>query len=316
LAEAASASTKSLIRTARESEDAASVRAALMQLGYEKSEEVYRLLIEMLDDPNPSVQHAAVVALGRQGRAEAIDKAKIFHSPFHQIRWAAVTAVGKLGDHRTIDLLLKAAEDPEWIVRTEAVTELMAKVRDIIARREVRLARVLVYMFSLDNEEIVDLAMEGFQELGPASLDWLHEALRNPSPNIRRNAARTLGRMKSQGSVAYLLEVLNDDDAAVRARASEALGQAGDKVSIEPLVRMVQDNVEKVQDQAVTALVGFGKAATVPAIPRRSRPSSSACAAAISSSASPRSPRWSASAPSSPGTWLRPSPSTPPISNP
>jgi HEAT repeat protein len=267
LAEAASASTKSLIRTARESEDAASVRAALMQLGYEKSEEVYRLLIEMLDDPNPSVQHAAVVALGRQGRAEAIDelsKAKIFHSPFHQIRWAAVTAVGKLGDHRTIDLLLKAAEDPEWIVRTEAVTELMAKVRDIIARREVRLARVLVYMFSLDNEEIVDLAMEGFQELGPASLDWLHEALRNPSPNIRRNAARTLGRMKSQGSVAYLLEVLNDDDAAVRARASEALGQAGDKVSIEPLVRMVQDNVEKVQDQAVTALVGFGKAATVP----------------------------------------------------
>jgi HEAT repeat protein len=267
VAKAVSPSTISLLQVARESEDAASVRAALMQLGYEKSEEVYSLLIEKLDDPNPSVQHAAVVALGRQGRPEAIEelsKPKIFHSLFHQIRWAAVTAIGRLGDHRAIDLLLKAAEDPEWIVRTEAVTELMAKVRDIIARKEVRLARVLIYMFSLDNEEIVNLAIEGFQELGAASLDWLHEALRNPSPNIRANAARTLGRMKSHASVPYLLERLSDDEAAVRASASEALGQIGDKVGIEPLVRMVQDNVEKVQGQAVAALVGFGKAATVP----------------------------------------------------
>lgn len=267
MANAAPSAVKSLLRVARESEDAASVRAALMQLGYEKSDEVYALLVAKLDDANPSVQHAAVVALGRQGRPEAIDelaKPKILHSAFHQIRWAAVTAIGKLGDYRTIDLLLKAAEDPEWIVRTEAVAELMAKVKDIIARKEVRLARVLVYMFSLDNEEIVNLAMEGFQELGTASLDWLHEALRNPSPNIRGNAARTLGRMTSHASVPYLLELLQDEEAAVRASASEALGQIGDKVSIEPLVLMVQDNVERVQERAVAALAGFGKAATVP----------------------------------------------------
>jgi HEAT repeat protein len=274
LAKAASPATKSLLQAARESEDAASVRAALMQLGYERRDEVYSLLVAKLDDSNPSVQHAAVVALGRQGRPEAIEelaKPKIFHSPFHQIRWAAVTAIGKLGDHRSIDLLLKAAEDPEWIVRTEAVTELMAKVKDIIARKEVRLARVLVYMFSLDNEEIVNLAMEGFQELGPASTEWLHEALRNPSPNIRANAALTLGKMKSQASAPYLLELLQDEESAVRASASEALGLIGDKVTIEPLVRMVQDNVEKVQEQAVASLAGFGKAATVPLLNALSR---------------------------------------------
>lgn len=267
MAKAASPSTKSLLQVVRESEDAASVRAALMRLGYDRRDEVYPVLVDKLDDPNPSVQHAAVVALGRQGRAEAIDelsKPKIFQSAFHQIRWAAVTAIGRLGDHRTIDLLLKAAEDPEWIVRTEAVAELMGKVKDIIARKDVRLARVLIYMFSLDNEEIVELASEGFQELGAPCLDWLHEALRNPSPNIRANAARTLGRMKSSASTPYLLELLQDEESAVRASASEALGRIGDKVGIEPLVRMVQDNVEKVQEEAVTALVGFGKAATVP----------------------------------------------------
>ena len=162
-----------------------------------------------------------------------------------------MTAVGRLGDYRVIDHLLKAAEDPEWIVRTEAITELMGKVKDIIARKDVRLARILIYMFSLDNEEIVNLAMEGFQELGAHCLEWLHEALRNPSPNIRSNAARTLGKMKSAASTPYLLELLQDEEAAVRASASEALGLIGDKISIEPLVLMVQDNVEKVQDQAV-----------------------------------------------------------------
>lgn len=274
MARAASASTKSLLQVALESEDASSVRAALMRLGYEKRDEVYAVLVAKLDDPNPSIQHAAVVALGRQGRPEAIDelsKPKILHSSYHQIRWAAVTALGRLGDHRIIDLLLKAAEDPEWIVRTEAITELMVKVKDIIARKDPKLARVLIYMFSLDNEEIVELAMNGFQELGTASVDWLHEALRNPSPNIRGNGARTLGRMRSQASTPYLLELLYDEDASVRAGASEALGLIGDKVSVEPLVRMVQDNVEKVQEQAATALVRFGKAATVPLLNALSR---------------------------------------------
>ena len=274
MANASSPDVQSLIQVVRESEDAAAVRAALMQLGYEKSDEVYRVLVQKLDDPNLSVQHAAVVALGRNGRAEAIDeliKPKIFQSPSHQIRWAAVTAVGRLGDHRVIDLLLKAAEDPEWIVKTEAITELMGKVKDIIVRKDVRLARLLIYMFSLENEEIVNLAMDGFREMGAPCLEWLHEALRNPSPNIRSNAARTLGRMRSLASTPYLLELLQDGEAVVRASATEALGQIGDRVSIEPLVLMVQDNVEKVQEQAVTALARFGKAATIPLLNALSR---------------------------------------------
>ena len=274
LAKVASPSTLSLLQVARESEDAASVRSAIMQLGYETCDDVYPLLVEKLDDSNPNIQHAAVVALGRHARPEAIDelsKPKIFHSSYHQIRWAAVTAVGRLGDHRVIDLLLKAAEDPEWIVRTEAIAELMGKVKAIIARKDVRLARLLIYMFSLDNEEIVNLAMEGFQELGSPCLEWLHEALRNPSPNIRSNAALTLGKMKSQGSTPYLIELLQDEESCVRASVSEALGLVGNKVSIEPLVLMVQDNVERVQDRAVTALVGFGKAATIPLLNALSR---------------------------------------------
>lgn len=238
-----------------------------MQLSYERGAEIYPLLVEKLNDSNPSIQHAAAISLGRYGRAEAIEeliKPKIFRSTYHQIRWAAVAAVGRLGDYRVVDHLLKAVEDPEWIVRTQAITELMAKVKDIIARKDIRLTRILIHMFSLDNEEIVNLATEGFQEMGPESLHWLHDALHNPSPNIRSKAARTLGLMGSRGSTPYLLDMLQDEDAAVRASACEALGRIGDKISIEPLVLMIQDNVEKVQDQAMAAIARFGKKATVP----------------------------------------------------
>ncbi len=256
-----------LIHAAREGDDASSVRAAIMELGYEQRPEVYPVLVEKLDDPNPSVQHAAVISLGRLGRAEAIDellKPKIFRSAHSQIRWAAVTAVGHLGDYRVIDDLLRAVEDPEWIVRTQAVTELMGKVRQIISLRDPRLARFLVHMFSLENDEIIALAIEGFQEIGSESLHWLHDALQIPSPTIRANAARTLGRMTSRGSTPYLLDLLGDPESLPRAAACEALGLLGDKMSIEPLVLMIQDNVAKVQEAASAAIARFGRPATVP----------------------------------------------------
>ena len=128
----------SLLAAVDRGEDAAAVRSAIMDLGYTGDKRAYPVLVAELDNPNPGIQHAAVISLGRFGRPEAIEelvKPKIFRSPTTNIRWAAVAAVGKLGDYRVIDHLLKAVEDPEWIVRTQAVTEVKAKVQNIIEGR-------------------------------------------------------------------------------------------------------------------------------------------------------------------------------------
>ena len=254
------------LRMIRESGDASLVRSAIMDLGYETAAEAYPVLVGQLDDPNDAIKHAAVISLGRFGNPAAIDelvKPKILRSSSANIRWAAVAAVGKLGDYRVIDHLLKAVEDPEWIVRTQAVTELMGKVREVIARRDVKLARILVHMFGLDHEEIVSLAIDGFQELGPDSLPLLHEALNNSSSTIRSNAARALGRIRSGLSTGFLLDLFKDEDWHVRAGAADALGLIQDPCALEPLVDMVRDNVEKVQNAASAAIVGFGRLATV-----------------------------------------------------
>jgi len=257
----------SALRTVRESEDVVALRTAIFDLGYETHAEIYPLLVEKLDDPNPAVQHAAVVSLGRSGRPEAIEelvKPKVYRSPHGNIRWAAVAAVGKLGDYRVIDHLLKAVEDPEWIVRTQAVTEVIGKVREIIERKDVRLARILVHMLSLENKEIVNLALEGFEALGTETLPQLHEALTNSSATIRANAARALGKLRAHPSTPFLLELLSDSYWTVRACAAAALGLIGDKVVLEPLVLRLQDNVGGVRDEAAEAIVRFGRAATIP----------------------------------------------------
>jgi HEAT repeat protein len=263
-----------VIRIIRDARDASTVRTAIIDLGYEKRAEAYPVLVEKLDDPNPTIQHAAVLSLGRYGKPEAIEelvKPKIFRSPTPNIRQAAVAAVGKLGDYRVIDHLLKAVDDPEWIVRTQAVTELMGKVREILDRRDVRLIRVLINMMSLENEEIVDLAVEGFKEFGAESLPHLHEALNSSSSSIRAHAARALGNIKSRLSTPYLLNLLQDGEWEVRAAAAEALGRIADKPALEPLVLKLRDNVSKVQDAAAAAIIRYGRQATFPLLNALSR---------------------------------------------
>jgi HEAT repeat protein len=263
----ASKSLETIFRIIRENQDASAVRAAIMDLGYETRDEVYPVLVDKLNDPNLGIQHAAVISLGRYGRTEAVEeiiKPKIFRSPAANIRWVAVAAVGKLGDYRVIDHLLKAVDDPEWIVRTQAVTELMGKVQAIRDCRDTRQIHVLIHMLSLENEEIVGLAVEGLAEFGADSLTPLREALNNSSATIRANAARALGRLASPQSVPCLLSALQDGEWRVRACAAEALGAIGDPTSVEPLIQRIQDNVAKVQEQASAALIRFGKQATLP----------------------------------------------------
>jgi HEAT repeat protein len=263
----ASKSLEPIFRIIRDSQDASAVRAAIMDLGYETRDEVYPVLVDKLNDPNLGIQHAAVISLGRYGRTEAVQeiiKPKIFRSPAANIRWAAVAAVGKLGDYRVIDYLLKAVDDPEWIVRTQAVTELMGKVQVIRDCRDTRQIHVLIHMLSLASEEIVTLAVEGLKEFGAESLTPLREALNNSSATIRANAARALGKLASPQSVPCLLFSLNDTDWRVRAGAAEALGAIGDPTSMEPLIQKIHDNVAKVQEQASAAIIRFGKQATLP----------------------------------------------------
>jgi HEAT repeat protein len=256
-----------LIRTILKTDDIGVRREAIIALGYEKGDEIYFILVQLLNDSNNSIRHAAVISLGRYGNPDAIEelvKPKILHSPVVNIRWAAVGAIGRLGDISVIDHFLKVVEDPEWIVRNQAVTELKEKIQEIIQRKESRYARILIRLLTLDQEEIVELAVEGLVELGEQSVDLLLDALNSTSYLVRKNAVRALGRIRSKRAVIPVIALLKDPNWRVRRRSAEALGEIKDKRSIEPLVQSIRDSCESVQQKVTRSLVGFGKLSTIP----------------------------------------------------
>jgi HEAT repeat protein len=220
-----------------------------------------------LEDPSNSIKHAAVISLGRYGNPAAIEeliKPKVFQSKIENIRWAAVSAIGKLGDYRVIEHLVKVVGDPQWVVRNQAVTEIKSKIVEIIKLKDNRIVRILIRLLAMEDDEIVDLAIDGLSAMGEKSYDRILEAVKSPSARMRANAARVLGKMQAVSAVDVLIGLLQDPEWQVRRCVVEALGLIKDKRAIEPLVLRLADNVERVQSQAIQALVVFKKLATEP----------------------------------------------------
>lgn len=257
---------KATIQRAKTGTDAIVRREALIELGYGKQKEIYPVLVDHLDDGSSSIQHAAVISLGRFGDPTAIEeiiKPKILNSPIVNVRWAAVAALGKLGDSSIIDHLLKAVNDPEWIVRNQAVSELKDKIRKIIQTREIRSVRILIRLLTLEDEEIIDLTIDGLVEMGRRSAELLLTGLRSPSPVMRKNSARALGRIGDKRAVPQLIELIHDHDWRVREESVRALGLLQEKSAIEHLVVALGDNVPLVQKEAVESLIRYGRLSTM-----------------------------------------------------
>ncbi len=256
-----------LIQIAGDGSDISMQREAVIELGYQEDKNVYPILVQKLSDSSKTIQHAAVISLGRYGNPSAINelvKPKILHSPVVNIRWAALVSLGQLGDYRIIDHLLKAIGDPEWIVRNQAVTELKEKIEAIIELKDHRNVRILIRLLALDHEEIVDLAIKGLSALKDKSVDLLLDALKSSSSSIRKNAARTLGQIKTEHALYPLIDLLHDPKWEVRRCAVESLGHIGHKEAVQSLVQRLMDNVEGVRNQAMRSIVVYGKLATQP----------------------------------------------------
>jgi HEAT repeat protein len=80
--------------------------------------------------------------------------------------------------------------------------------------------------------------------------------LTHSDPTIRRNAARSLGRIgePAASAIAQIVSQLNDPDASVRSHAAEALGALHAAEAIPNLVQALADSEAVVRQQAVRAL--------------------------------------------------------------
>lgn len=147
-----------------------------------------------------------------------------FEPEAHYFRCSAASALGKMGDKRTVEPLIEALRDSFSDVRYHAAGAL--------------------------------------GEIGDSrAVEPLIEALGDEDYEVRGNAALALGKIEDKRAVEPFIKVLKDKDRGVRMRATEALDQLGwipkdDSEKIRYLIAKKQwDELVKLGEPAVGSLI-------------------------------------------------------------
>jgi HEAT repeat protein len=142
----------------------------------------------------------------------------------------AAKALGKIGDRRAVNPLIRALED--------------------------------------EDEWVPTLAEEALVRIGKPAVGSFVEVLGEKNIYLRWRAAKALGEIGDTWAVRPLIRVLNDKDASVLRHAIQALGQIGDAKAVRPLIRMLRHNDGSVRRQAAEALGEIGETQAVKPLSR------------------------------------------------
>lgn len=176
-----------------------------------------QLLIDRLGDPDTEVASAAASALARSGSETALD--------------ALVMGLGGTGIPASRLATLLEDADPRLL-----------------------LAVVAKHAANEDPERRFWMAHLAGRAGDDRALPILLDLSRDPSVDVRANAAESLGRLGRDDGRSLLHELLEDESWVVRAHAARALGELGPGPSVAELAGRLHDPSWWVRENAVLAL--------------------------------------------------------------
>jgi HEAT repeat protein len=229
-----------------------------------KSERAVVRLIEALHDPDPTVRVQSAHSLLGTNDARALDAliAAVcdLSQPEPVREWAAV-ALGAFRNDKSVSALTQATSDPSPVVRAQAVSTLArltteaAPLSPSAQASQEHSAAPTVSVGGTEKQP----AMDSSGLARPKTVQTLVALLKDPSPNVRRGTADSLGKMKERSAADGLLPLLADASADVRQSAAKALGHIDDPKAADLLVKtMNSDSDEWVRIIAALALAEMG----------------------------------------------------------
>jgi len=131
------------------------------------------------------------------------------------IRRGVIEVLGQIGNTRAIAPIMTELNDPERLVRIEAVRSLAALGVPAIAP--------LMQVFREGDIRTRTSAMEALWMLGSPATTPLIMVLKDEQVDVRKRAVLLLGEIGDQKAVDHITGMLSDDNPMVRKEAFEAL---------------------------------------------------------------------------------------------
>jgi HEAT repeat protein len=230
-----------------ESEDKEARRLAAQALGQIKDSQAVEPLMRKLEDNRSDVRQAAALALGAIGDPQAIGALiKAADGRDMETRRAAAEALGLLGSEIAVNALIKAVGDQSEAVQLAAIKAL-TKIGGLQAASCLRSAMTGPRKTTCDAAEA---ALKSIQFL-PANAGERAEL----AVILNDFAA---ARSEGDPAVPAFIKALNFKDPQMRANAAESLGLLKSAEAMAPLLQALKDPNPAVQEATVNALVNIG----------------------------------------------------------
>lgn len=206
-------------------------------------------LVANLKSPNAKTRQESAAALGKSRRREAIAPlAALVHDPEPKVRMEVVRALNALRDTSAVSALVTSMGDGDPKIREEAIGALV----ELYSERE-RTTAVSRFLDAF-SDEYDRASVPPFTAVDPAVFAALGEALRDPEPGIRGQAALTIGILNGRPAVRNLVAALQDPEPDVRGAAATAIGKVGTEQDGAALIPMLSDEASGPRNRALKAI--------------------------------------------------------------
>ena len=206
--------------------------------------------IANLRSPNVGTRVKAVKALGKSGRLEGIPAlTQAMRDPELKVRRATVEALRAFTSSETIDGLLIGLQDEDRRVRREALT---AALEIYVGAGNAGMGSPLSWILG-DQKRTPEL--KGLIPTDLRVVNAVELRLQDEEPNVRRQAAYTLGVLGAEGSARALESSLYDGNKKVRLESVTALAKIGTDEAAEA-VRGALNDADKTLAGAVIDALG------------------------------------------------------------